>query len=469
MKRSKICAAVAAILAMLGTGASAQVPNFGGEKTQVTHPDWVKNAVIYEVNLRQGTAERTFKGFEKELPRLQRLGVDILWFMPIHPISEVNRKGELGSYYAVADYKKVNPEFGSMKDFRELVDAAHKYGMKVIIDEVCNHTGCDNHWIDCHPEYYALDENGKMFGPFDWTDTYKLNYNNAGLRRAMKDALNFWVKEIGIDGFRCDVAGDVPTDFWEEARAELNQIKPVFMLAEASKPELLRNAFDADYNWPVKEVFNEIAKAQGINKYAVEHNINHKFSNALTIDTVLNRQAKQYPQGAINMQMITNHDLNSWEGTEFDRLGESVETFAVLTYTLPGIPMMYTGQEVGFNHAFEFFKQDITPDYSANEYTTFYTKLNNLRHRNAALWCDIESAKMQRYTTANPNVYVFSRERNGQKVVVVANLSNSTAKVKFNGKAPAVKGMVNYFTDAAASMPKQLGAWEYLLFTTPMK
>jgi 1,4-alpha-glucan branching enzyme len=140
-----------------------------------------------------------------------------------------------------------------------------------------------------------------------------------------------------------------------------------------------------------------------------------------------------------------------------------------LTYTLPGIPMMYTGQEVGFNHAFEFFKQDITPDYSANKYTTFYTKLNDLRHRNAALWCDIESAKMQRYTTANPNVYVFSRERNGQKVVVVANLSNSTAKVKFNGKAPAVKGLVNYFTDEAAAMPKQLGAWEYLLFTTPLK
>jgi glycosidase len=468
MRRSKICAAVAAILSVIGIGASAQTPEFGGETTQITHPDWVKNAVIYEVNLRQGTSQRTFKGFEKELPRLQCLGVDILWFMPIHPISELNRKGELGSYYAVADYKKVNPEFGSMKDFRELVAAAHECGMKVIIDEVCNHTGCDNHWVDCHPEYYAVDEKGKMFGPFDWTDTYKLNYNNSGLRRAMKDALNFWVKEVGIDGFRCDVAGEVPTDFWEEAREELNEIKPVFMLAEASKPELLRKAFDSDYNWPMKETFSEIANAQGVNKFAVEHNIEHKFSNALTIDTVLNRQAKQYPKGAINMQMITNHDLNSWEGTEFDRLGEGVDAFAVLTYTLPGIPMMYTGQEVGFNHAFEFFKQDITPDYTANAYTTFYTKLNNLRHSNAALWCDAESAKMQRYATANPNVYVFSRERNGQKVVVVANLSNSVAKVKFKGKSPAVKGLVNYFTDVAAAMPKQLGAWEYLLFTTPL-
>jgi glycosidase len=285
----------------------------------------------------------------------------------------------------------------------------------------------------------------------------------------MKDALNFWVKEVGIDGFRCDVAGEVPTDFWEEARAELNEIKPVFMLAEASKPELLRKAFDSDYNWPMKNVFNEIADAQGVNKYAVEHNLEHKSTNALSIDSLLNVQAKQYPQGAINMQMITNHDLTSWEGTEFDRLGEGVKAFAVLSYTLPGIPMMYTGQEVGFNHAFEFFKQDITPDYSANDYTTFYTKLNDLRHRNAALWCGLESAKMQRYATANPNVYVFSRERDGQKVVVVANLSNSAAKVKFTGKAPAVKGLVDCFTDAAATMPKQLGAWEYALFTTPLK
>jgi glycosidase len=454
---------------MVGTHASAQTTNFAGEQTQVVHPDWVKNAVIYEVNLRQGTAGRTFKSFEQELPRLHSLGVDILWFMPIHPISEVNRKGELGSYYAVADYKRVNPEFGSMKDFRELVAAAHQAGMKVIIDEVCNHTGCDNHWVDCHPEYYALDEQGQKFGPFDWTDTYKLDYSNPGLRRAMKDALNYWVKDVGIDGFRCDVAGEVPTDFWEEARTELNELKPIFMLAEASKPELLRKAFDSDYNWPMKEVFGEITQAQGANQFAVEHDQHQKHSNALTIDTVLNRQAQQYPQGAISMQMITNHDLNAWEGTEFDRLGAGVKAFAVLSYTLPGIPMMYTGQEVGFNHAFEFFKQDITPDYTANEYTTFYTRLNTLRHRNAALWCGCGSAKMQRYPTANPDIYVFARERDGQKVVVVANLSNSASSVKFKRQAPSVKGLVDCFTDATATLPKQLGAWEYRLFTTPLK
>ncbi len=469
MKTNKICAVLTAMLTMMGSVASAQTPDFGGETTQVTHPDWVKNAVIYEVNLRQGTSGRTFKSFEQELPRLQRLGVDILWFMPIHPISEVNRKGELGSYYAVADYKRVNPEFGTMKDFRELVHAAHQAGMKVLIDEVCNHTGCDNHWVDCHPEYYALDDKGQMFGPFDWTDTYKLDYNNQGLRHAMTDALSFWVKEVGIDGFRCDVAGEVPTDFWDEARAALNEIKSVFMLAEASKPELLCKAFDSDYNWPMKETFGEITQAQGVNQFAAEHDLKQKFSNALTIDTVLNRQAKQYPQGSIHMQMITNHDLNAWEGTEFDRLGAGVKAFAVLSYTLPGIPMMYTGQEVGFNHAFEFFRQDITPDYTSNEYTTFYTRLNHLRHCSAALWCDHNSAPMQRYATVNPNVYVFSRERDGQKVLVLANLSNSPASVKFRGKAPAVKGLVDVFSDEVAALPKQLGAWEYLLLTTPLK
>jgi glycosidase len=453
---------------MFGFNATAQTL-YGNETTQAAHPEWMKNAVIYEVNLRQGTSQRTFKGFEKELPRLQKLGVDILWFMPIHPISEVNRKGELGSYYAVADYKRVNPEFGTMQDFRDLVASAHNLGMKVIIDEVCNHTGCDNHWIECHPEYYKLDENGKMFGPFDWTDTYKLDYSNEGTRLAMRSALSYWVKEIGIDGYRCDVAGDVPTDFWEEARADLDAIKPVFMLAEACKAELTRKAFDADYNWPMKDVFNEIANAQGINEYAKAHNINHKFSNALSIDTLLNRQAKQYPKGSVNMLMVTNHDLNSWEGTEFERLGAGVEAFAVLSYTLPGIPMMYTGQEVGFNHAFEFFKHDITPDYTANQYTTFYTKLNTLRHNNAATWCGDGAAAMQRYsTTADSSIYAFSRERDGQKIVVVANLSNAPVKLKFKGKAPVVKDMVNHFTGTAESLPKELKAWEYRVYTTPL-
>ncbi len=305
-------------------------------------PDWIKDAVIYEANLRQGTATRDLKGLQRELPRLRDLGVDIIWLMPIHPISEKNRKGSLGSYYAVKDYKAVNPEFGTMEDLQEFVRTAHSHGMKVILDEVCNHTGCDNPWVTEHPEYYARNEKGEMFGPFDWTDTYKLDYSNPATREAMADALEFWIREADIDGYRCDVAGEVPTSFWEEVRPRLQAIKPVFMLAEASKPELLNKAFDADYAWPMKDVFNAIAATKGVNAYAKEHKQDLPKMTAKDIPALLEKQQKEYPAGAIHMNMVTNHDLNSWEGTEFDRFGPATGAFAVLSYTLPGMPMLYT-------------------------------------------------------------------------------------------------------------------------------
>lgn len=454
-----IWAAIASLFSPLGTQATTP------KSSTVTHPDWLKNAVIYEVNLRQGTPERTLKGYEKQLPRLCDLGVDILWLMPIHPISELNRKGELGSYYAVADYKAVNPEFGTLADLKDFVNAAHKNGMKVIIDEVCNHSGCDNPWVKSHPDFYARNEKGEMFGPFDWTDTYKLDYSNPKMRKAMLDALKYWIKEADIDGFRFDVAMEVPTDFWNDARKELQPLKEIFFLAEASKPELTQDAFDADYNWPMKDVFNAIAFTQGVNKYAIENNKKPAKMNALDIDSLLMCQKEEYPEGALNMLMITNHDLNSWEGTEFERLGPATGAFALLTYTLPGIPMMYTGQEVGFNHAFKFFEQDITPDYTANEFTTFYEMLNALRHSNKALWSDSNMASLHRYPTENPNLYVFEREREGNKVLVMVNLSSTPAKVDFKGEAPQISDMKNYFNGVEEkSLPSQLLPWEYKLY-----
>ena len=237
---------------------SACAEDFGDKAFSGTHVDWAPGAVIYEVNLRQGTSGRTLKSYSDELPRLKDLGVDVVWLMPVHPISELNRKGTLGSYYAVKDYKDVNPEFGTLQDLKDFVARAHALGLKVILDEVCNHTGCDNAWVKEHPDYYAKDKEGKMYGPFDWTDTYKLDYSNPKTRKAMLDALKFWVKEADIDGYRCDVAMEVPVDFWVEARKELETVKPVFMLAEAAKPELTEAAFDADYAWPMKDVFNAI-------------------------------------------------------------------------------------------------------------------------------------------------------------------------------------------------------------------
>lgn len=464
MKRIKLAAVLAAIASLFVTTKASQTA-FGNQRTQAQHPEWLKNAVIYEVNLRQGTPERSLKGFEKELPRLKDLGVDVLWLMPVHPISELNRKGGLGSYYAVADYKAINPEFGTLDDFKDLVAAAHKLGMYVIIDEVCNHSGCDNPWVKEHPGYYARNEKGDMFGPFDWTDTYKLDYSNPALREAMLDALRFWVEETDIDGFRFDVAMEVPTDFWEEARRQLQPLKEIFFLAEASKPELTVEAFDADYNWPMKDVFNAIAATQGVNAYAAQHGQVLKRMNALSIDTLLAEQKRIYPQDALNMLMITNHDLNSWEGTEFDRLGAGTAAFVVLSYTLPGIPMMYTGQEVGFNHAFAFFEQDVTPDYTANEFTSFYEMLNALRHNNKALWSDEKMAPLVRHTTFSPDVYAFSRERDGQKVTVIANLSSMPQKIDFTGNAPDIFGMKNYFSGVVEhALPEKLLPWEYKVY-----
>lgn len=233
-------------------------------KTTVTHPEWSRNAVIYEVNVRQATPQGTFEALMPHLDRLKDLGVDILWFMPIHPISEEQRKGKLGSYYAVRDYKGINPEFGNIDDFRRLVKAAHEKGMKVIIDWVPNHSGCDNAWVKDHPDWYARDDKGRMFGPYDWTDVYKFDYSNPEMRAAMTDAMQFWLREADIDGFRCDVAGEVPVDFWNENRPKLEQVKSdIFMLAEAPNPELMEHAFDMDYNWPMKDLFSAIAATSG--------------------------------------------------------------------------------------------------------------------------------------------------------------------------------------------------------------
>lgn len=454
----------------LCTGAQ-EGPMLGDKTFGSHHPDWAQDAVIYEVNLRQGTPGRTLKSAAAELPRLKDLGVDIVWLMPIHPISKIGAKGPLGSYYAVQDYLAVNPEFGDMDDLRDYVDRAHALGMKVIIDEVYNHTGRDHAWVNEHPEFYARNDKGEMFGPYDWTDVYQLDYNNPELRRLMTDNLKFWVKEADIDGFRCDVAFLVPTDFWEQARTELEAIKPVFMLAEAAAPQLTVAAFDADYAWPMKDVFNAIAATKGINKYANEHKQNLPKMSALDIDKLLAKQEKQYPKDTYRMNMITNHDLNSWDGTEFDRYGEGTGAFALLSYTLPGMPMMYTGQEVGFDHPFLFFEADtIQPDYRANQYTVFYQMLNALKHAHPALRAGKNGGKMVRYETKNPDLYVFSRQLPDDEVLVMVNLSDKPTKVEFKKNAPSLTGLSDYFNgEAQAVMPVGLDPWQYRVFVPQKK
>ncbi|MEL7533898.1 MAG: alpha-amylase family glycosyl hydrolase, partial [Bacteroidota bacterium] len=339
-------------------------------------PAWHKNATIYEVNLRHYTDEGTFRSFEAELPRLKAMGVDILWFMPINPISVKNRKGELGSPYAVADYRDVNPDYGTMADFKHLLASIHEQGMYCIIDWVPNHTGWDNPWITEHPEWYTQDKDGNIIDPIDyntgkswgWTDVADLNYDVPEMRQAMIEAMKFWITEVGIDGFRVDVAHGVPVDFWAECSDALYAIKPVFMLAEAEVPAIRNNgAFVMDYGWEMHHLFNAIAAYQGANKEAgsklVKGNLVEGESatvekkTALDIDEMLAKKAAANSLGYA-MHFTSNHDENSWSGTEFQRMGAGHKAFAVLAATFDGMPLVYTGQESAMDKQLEFFVKD---------------------------------------------------------------------------------------------------------------
>lgn len=441
-----------------------------GDTTSVKHPDWSRNAVIYEVNTRQYTPEGTFKAFATHIPRLKELGVDILWFMPIHPISQLNRKGTLGSYYAVKDYKDINPEFGTLEDFKAVVEAAHNEGMKVIIDWVPNHTGCDNAWVTEHPDRYKVNDEGKMFGPADWTDVYQLDYSNPDTRAAMTDAMQYWLREADIDGFRCDVAGMVPVDFWNEVRPALDSVKPdIFMLAEAAMPDLQKEAFDMGYNWPMADLFNNISAYSGQNAVkanALQEGQSFPERRAVLIDSLLADQAEKYPAGTYMMNMVTNHDYNSWDGTEFQRYGKLMPAFAVLSYTLPGMPLIYTGQETGMDHAFEFFEKDNAPQWEPkNEYFTFYQTLNNLKHRRPELAAGIGGGDVKIYPTVSDDLFIFSRNVEGHTTLVGVNLGKENTPVRFKGAAPAVDGMLSVMdATTVKSLPTELAPGEYFIY-----
>lgn len=393
---------------------------------KANYPEWVKNAVIYEVNTRQYTPEGTFKAFEAHLPRLKELGVDILWFMPIHPIGELNRKvpegmkSSLGSYYSVRDYKGVNPEYGTEEDFTNLVKKAHEMGFKVIIDWVANHSAWDNAWVTEHPDWYVKDSvTGKIVAPFDWTDVAKLDYKNQEMRKEMIASMKYWVEKCDIDGFRCDVAGEVPVDFWEQARVELEKIKPLFMLAEnEDKPELLKKAFDANYGWGMHHVMHNIAQGKD--------SVNAIVKQVLKVDSIT-------PKNAFQMNFITNHDENSWNGTAQEKFGAGENAFAVLTYTLPGMPLIYSGQEAGLNHRLAFFAKD-TIDWTKNDYSPFYKKLDELKHTNEALWNPPYGGTFEMIRNNQPRkVLSFIREKGKNRVVVIANLSNEKVTVNLKG------------------------------------
>lgn len=418
------------------------------------HVDWSKNSNIYEVNIRQYTEEGTFKAFEAHMPRLKEMGVDILWLMPIHPISEKNRKGSMGSYYAVQDYQKVNPEFGTLDDLKHLVSYAHELGMKVIIDWVANHTGWDNWLITEHTNWYTQDSLGNVVVPegTDWTDVADLNYDVPEMQEYMIQSLEYWVKEADIDGYRCDVAGMVPIDFWMNARKRLDAIKPVFMLAEDGNPEI-HKAFDMSYGWEFHHIMNDIAKG---NK-SIE-----------AISEYVAKADSAYKSGDIVMHFTTNHDENSWNGTVFERMGDSYKAFAVLSATMPGMPLIYSGQEDKLDKRLKFFEKDAI-EWGEFEMQEFYSKLLNLKKENKALWNGQWGGSFERIsTTADEHVFSFKRELEQEKVLIVLNLSDQNQTFSFN-TGNNEGNYISLFTQANVVINTDnsfsLNPWEYLVLS----
>ncbi len=451
------------------------------EKPRV--PDWHKNATIYEVNLRHFTPEGTFAAFTKHLPRLKEMGVDILWFMPIHPISKKERKGEMGSPYAVGDYKDTNPDFGTKEDFTAMMQTIHDAGMYGIIDWVPNHTGWDNPWITEHPEWYTQDSLGNIIDPIDyntgeswgWTDVADLNYDVPEMRLAMIDAMKFWVTDMNVDGFRVDVAHGVPVDFWAQATDSLYAVEPLFMLAEAEVPAIVNNgAFVVDYAWEMHHLLNDIAASQGVNrggKKLVKGNLvdadgkEVEKKTALDIDKMLAKKDEEYSQG-YQMQFTSNHDENSWSGTEMARFGDGHQAFAVLTATFDGMPLIYTGQESAMDKQLEFFKKDEI-EWGDYKYADFYKTLFDLKHRNEALWNGKHGGDLVKIPTGKDEaVYAFTREQNADKVVVMINLSAQKQDIEVGSEA-ANGEYLNVFSGEKqmlqAGDKMTMEPWEYVV------
>ena len=331
-------------------------------------------AVLYEMNVRQLTPEGTLRAATSKLPFLKDLGVDAVWLMPVYPIGEAGRKGSLGSYYSIRDYCAVNPELGTMADFDAFVAEAHRLGMRVLLDWVANHTARDARWIAEKPaSWYERDAAGRPAVPWDWSDTAKLNYADRDVWRAQADAMEFWLTQHDVDGFRCDMAMLVPIEFWNETSLRLRRVKPdLFMLAEAEERNLFEEgAFDACYAWRMHHLMNDVARQR---------------TRVTALRDYIYADRDDYPDSAL--------------------------------------PLIYTGQEIGYDHSFAFFDRDPIPRYEANAFTGFYRRLTALRHDNPALAAGERGGAMTEIrNNAEDCLMTLVRETADNRVVAVMNLS----------------------------------------------
>lgn len=418
MNKCVLCFVIC-LLGILACNTATDEPN--SAKNDSVHT-WAKKSSIYEVNIRQYTPEGTFEALLPHLTEIKDLGADILWLMPIHPIGKKNRKGGLGSYYAVKDYKAVNPNFGTETEFRTLVDSAHAMGFKIILDWVANHTAWDHHWVNEHPDFYTKDSTGKA--PMvpegtDWTDVADLDYENEELHAVMIEAMQYWVREFDIDGYRCDVAGFVPLRFWEKAVDSLKMLKNVFMLAEWDEPKM-HEAFHMTYAWGFHHLLSEIVESDQPQQLLMDF---------------FEEENQRYSDSAYRMYFITNHDENSWKQSVFERYGEHVELLAVLTFTIDGMPLVYSGQEIGMDKALAFFDKD-TIDWKESKWRPFYRKLLQLHESSPVLWNGSFGAQLQ-WLEVPPQTIGYKRvNQEGEGIYVYLNLSDQERTIS---SVPALK------------------------------
>ena len=386
------------------------------------NPEWSYSAILYEMNIRQFTTEGTFRAASERLPFLRSIGVDAIWLMPIYPIGEEDRKGSLGSYYSIRDYKGVNPEFGSEADLRDFITKAHALGIKILFDWVANHTARDARWISERPvDWYERDSEGRAKVPWDWSDTAKLNYANREVWRGQIDAMRYWVEQFGIDGFRCDMAMLVPIEFWQEASAELHSIKSdIFMLAEAEEDNLFEGAFNMSYQWNIHHIMCDIAKGA---------------RRVWDMRNAMHAERQRYPREAMRLSFTSNHDENSWSGSEQSRFGRALEVMTAMTFLMPStMPLIYTGQEVGYDHSFAFFDRDPIPEelYKEGYATELYRRLADLKHSQRALDSGERGGDViEIENNAKDCMMTFVREVADSRVVAIVNLSPYTIHADF--------------------------------------
>ncbi len=414
------------------------------------HPAWIMQGNIYEVNVRQYTTEGTLNAFAQHLDRLKEMGVQTLWFMPLNPISKVDRKGSLGSYYAVSDYTALNPEFGTMNDWKALVNAIHAKDMKVIIDWVPNHTGADHRWLKEQPDFFVKDNTGKAAMAVDWADTRQLDYKNPILQDSMIAAMKYWVTNSDIDGFRCDVAWNVPASFWSKCITELKGMKNLFMLAEGDSAYLPKSGFDAVYPWHTFKMMEKIARGD---------------RPAYALDSIKWENDTLYPPNTIQMYFTSNHDENTWNKADYGSYpGKTHAPFAVFTQTMASsVPLIYSGQEEPILRPLKFFDKD-PMSFEKYERAPFYKTLLNLRKNSVAL---APNATFRKVTVGNENaIYAYVREKTGKKVFVILNLTNSEQIVSIND-TNLLGSAINIFNnqpETINSEPTNIEPWGYRVY-----